>query len=185
MISVSDQITLQTIQETDQVALYELMLRIYPPAYHHFWKDDCSWYLNTLYSIDNVKKELQQEGGNYFFVRFRKSVTHPYQTIGIFKTIENHTYPPLKQYKAFKIHRIYLDPIIQGHGIGKKLMRFAEKEALKTDHKLIWLDAMDKHKQAQGFYKTLGYQKTILQQLDLKLLHKEYRPMWYQHKMLT
>jgi len=63
-------------------------------------------------------------------------------------------------------------------------MIYAEQIATTTNHNLIWLDAMDKHQQAQGFYKSLGYTKTILQQLDLELLYQEYRPMWYQHKML-
>ena len=184
MIVVSNQIALQSIKQADQVALYDLMQHIYPPAYKHFWKDDCSWYLNQLYCFDNLKKELHQKGGDYYFVCFRESEKTPYQTIGIFKTISNYIYPPLPKYKAFKIHRIYLNPKLQSHGIGKKLMIYAEQIATTTNHNLIWLDAMDKHQQAQGFYKSLGYTKTILQQLDLELLHQEYRPMWYQHKML-
>ena len=89
MIVVSDQIALQSIEQTDQVALYKLMQHIYPPAYKHFWKDDCSWYLNHLYCLDNLKKELHQKGGDYYFVCFRESEGKPYQTIGIFKTISD------------------------------------------------------------------------------------------------
>lgn len=193
MITISDQIALQPITLEDQLDLFELMQRIYPPAYKHFWEDQGNWYLNSLYTPDNLKKELQEKGSYYYFIRyfdkqsisFRESVnSKKHTTIGIFKVIENCVYPEQPSALSFKVHRIYLDTTIQGKGIGKQLMRYAEKRAKKTRHNLIWLDAMDQHPQAMAFYEKLGYIKGGLQQLDFELLHDMYRPMWYLYKQI-
>ena len=185
MITISNQLQLQPITLEDQPVLFELMQRVYPPAYAHFWQDQGSWYLNSLYTLDNLKKELQEEGSYYYFVRFRESEdSNTYKNIGIFKIIENCTYPEQSNTLSFKVHRIYLDNNIQGKGIGKKLMLYAQERAQKTGHQLIWLDAMDQHPQAMAFYHSLGYTKGGLQHLDFELLHDVYRPMWYLFKHL-
>lgn len=185
MITLSEQLQLQPIALEDQPVLFELMQRVYPPAYAHFWKDQGSWYLNSLYTFDNLKKELQEEGSYYYFVRFRESAhSKEYTIIGIFKIIEDCTYPEQSELSSLKVHRIYLDNTVQGKGIGKQLMLYAQEHAQKSNHKLIWLDAMDQHPQAMAFYNSLGYSKGGLQQLDFELLHDLYKPMWYLYKHL-
>ncbi len=185
MISISDQLQLIPITLDDQEVLYTLMKRIYPPAYSHFWKDQGKWYIDTLYTHKNLKKELLEEGSYYYFIRFRESALSEFDSyIGILKIIENYIYPELPKSPSLKVHRIYLDPAIQGKGIGKKIIKYTEERARKTHHKIIWLDAMDKHPQAMYFYERLGFQKGGLQLLDFDLLHAPYRPMWYLYKKL-
>lgn len=185
MIAISDQLQLIPITIDDQEVLYTLMKRIYPPAYSHFWEDKGQWYLDTLYTKTNLKKELLEKGSYYYFIGFRESVLSKTTThIGILKVIENHTYPELPEYRGFKVHRIYLDQTIQGKGIGKQIIQYTEKRALQTNHQIIWLDAMDKHPQAMHFYQRLGFEKGGLQLLDFELLHAPYRPMWYLYKKL-
>jgi len=185
MIQISDTLILDPITLEDQPALFEIMQRIYPPAYAHFWEDQGNWYLNEMYSLENLTKDLQEHGSYYYFVRFCENGNSPeYKTIGIFKVIENCTYPEQPDRLGFKIHRIYLDATVHGKGIGKQLMRYAEERAKETKHTLLWLDAMDQHPQAMSFYKSLGYSKGGVQHLDFALLHDLYRPMWYLYKHL-
>ncbi|MEP0264838.1 GNAT family N-acetyltransferase [Dokdonia sp.] len=185
MVTISDQLQLIPITLEDQSDLFKLMQRIYPPAYAHFWHDQGNWYINHVYGSESLKKDLSEIGSHYYFVRFRESVfNQDYKIIGIFKTIENCTYPEQPDISSFKIQRIYLDTTIQGKGIGKQLMQYAHDRAQATNHKLIWLDAMDQHPQAMHFYDRLGYQKGGLQCLDFELLHLPYRPMWYLYKHL-
>ncbi|WP_299675916.1 GNAT family N-acetyltransferase [uncultured Dokdonia sp.] len=191
MITISDQLVLQPITAEDQPKLFELMKRIYPPAYKHFWQDQGNWYINNLYTLENLKKELQEKGSYYYFIRsclparqVRESVQNKYTTIGIFKIIENCIYPEQPEMLSFKVHRIYLDTSIQGKGFGKQLMQYAQTRAKETGHQLIWLDAMDQHPQAMSFYNRLGYVKGNLQSLDFELLYPIYRPMWYLYKHL-
>ncbi len=185
MVTISDQLQLTPIALEDQSDLFKLMQRIYPPAYAHFWHDQGDWYINTIYSFESLKEDLSEIGSLYYFVRFRESeLSKEYKIIGILKVIENCTYPEQPDVSSFKVHRIYLDTTIQGKGIGKQLMQYAQNHAQATNHKLIWLDAMDEHPQAMHFYNKLGYQKGGLQHLDFELLHIKYRPMWYLYKHL-
>lgn len=189
MIQISDALVLEPISLEDQPALFELMQRIYPPAYSHFWKDQGHWYLDAQYNTENLKKELQEKGSHYYFVRSclspdRNEDSQDYKTIGIFKVIENCVYPEQPDRLGFKTHRIYLDAEVHGKGIGKQLMRYAEKRAKDTKHTLLWLDAMDQHPQAMSFYKKLGYTKGSVQELDFELLFDKYRPIWHLYKQL-
>lgn len=178
MITISPNLRLQTIVQEDQHQLFLLMQRIYPSAYAHYWKDDCSWYLNKIYSKEALYSDLSKPDEHYYFVRFNENI------IGIFKLAYNQTYHFEPRLAAFKVQRLYLDPLIQGKGIGKQLMRYAEEKARLTSHDLIWLDAMDTHTQAQQFYTSLGYSKKEKQYLNFDLLRDEHRSMWYMQKML-
>lgn len=184
LIKVTDNISLRTIHLEDQPDLHALMHRIYPPAYAHYWQDQGTWYVNTLYGVENLKKELEDDNSQYYFIILHDSQSKQKQVVGIFKVIQNYPYPPKPSYKAYKVHRIYLDPATQGQGIGRRLMKYAVHAAKKSQHELLWLDAMDTHVQAQAFYASLGFEKTELQQLDFELLHPEHRPMWYLHTFL-
>lgn len=184
MICVTDNISLQPLELKDQGDLHALMQRIYPPAYAHYWEDQGAWYVNTVYGYENLKKELEDPGSKYYYVLHPQENLKVDQVVGIFKIIDDYSYPPLPSYKAFKVHRIYLDPTTQGKGIGKTLMKYATNLAQESKHELIWLDAMDTHTQAQAFYASLGYEKTEVQHLDFELLHPEHRPMWYMHRFL-
>lgn len=178
MIQVNSHITLTSIELVDQERLYNLMKRVYPSAYAHFWKDEGLWYLDQIYGKKNLAQELSDDNSLYYFVHYNDKI------VGILKLIKDCEYAPLASHKAFKVHRIYLDTSVQGKGVGYALMGYAEQIAIAQKHSLIWLDAMDKHAQAQQFYKKLGFQKTEKQRLDFPLLHDEHRPMWFMHKML-
>jgi len=79
-ISLSEKLTLVpiTIDKFDE--LNTLMHRIYPPAYKYLWHDDGSWYLDQLYNIDNVKKDIEEPDGDFYLVQYEAK----YQ--GILKT---------------------------------------------------------------------------------------------------
>lgn len=178
MIEVSSDITLQSLEERHHGELFKLMQSIYPSAYGHFWKDNATWYLDHIYSKTAFIKDLNEEDCEYYFVRFRESV------IGILKLALQHKYPPLADTSSLKIQRLYLNPNIQGRGIGKQLVHYATRCALSLNHPIICLDAMDTHTQAQQFYKGLGFQKGNQLILDFKLLHDRHRGMWYMYKKL-
>lgn len=184
MIRVTDNISLQTIQLQDQQDLHTLMQRIYPPAYGHYWQDQGAWYVDTVYGFENLTNELAEDRSQYYFIIHHQGHTQIENVVGIFKIIQEYAYPPKPTYKAFKVHRIYLDPVTQGKGIGKELMKYADHLAHKTQHELVWLDAMDTHTQAQSFYASLGFEKTGIQLLDFELLHPKHRPMWFMHRFL-
>ncbi len=177
-IKINSELALQPIKLDDQPKLYKLMQGIYPAAYGHFWQDDCSWYIHHIYSPESLTKDLNTPDSHYHFIEYQGD------TVGIFKYIYNQTYTPLSPLAGLKLHRLYLHPRVQGKGVGKNIMQYSEQLARDLNYKIIWLDAMHTHKQAQQFYKKNGYSKTEFQLLPFELLKDEHRKMWYMHKML-
>lgn len=123
MIQVTNDITLQPILTSDSKELYALMEEIYPPAYHLFWKDDCSWYINSQYSQENVLQELNQQNAEYYFIEYKG------KKVGNFRFIWDEKLERGSSEKEVKLHRIYLHKNIQGKGIGKLILQWLEKKS--------------------------------------------------------
>ena len=147
------------------------MEEIYPPAYHHFWKDSGEWYVKEQYSKNTILKELSEEKADYYFVLFNDKI------VGNFRIIWDEKLQGLSEEKQVKLHRIYLHPKTQGNGLGKKLLSWLEKEAKQKGYKIIWLDAMDEQPQAFQFYKKRGYKYHSHTFLPFELLYDEVRKM--------
>ncbi|MEQ3655285.1 MAG: GNAT family N-acetyltransferase [Dokdonia sp.] len=184
MIVLSDHIHLQALTLSDHSEVYQLLQTIYTPAYGHYWEDNGKWYLDQQYQLEHFTKELNEKKSKYYLINYSDKNGTSSVPIGIFKYNTHTPYAPLPEYRAFKIHRLYLAVDFQGKGIGKLMMQYAQKIAKKDKHQLIWLDAMDTHVQAQSFYKSLGFVKTTSRVLPFELMRDEHRQIWYLHKML-
>jgi ribosomal protein S18 acetylase RimI-like enzyme len=57
----------------------------------------------------------------------------------------------------FYINQLYVLKKHQGKGIGKKLIRIAEEEALKNKFKKVWLGVMSENIPSVNWYKSLGF----------------------------
>jgi len=55
------------------------------------------------------------------------------------------------------VHRLMVHPTAQRSGLGRFLMRFAEREAHRLGFRAIRLDTMDANARALAFYRALGY----------------------------
>ena len=59
--------------------------------------------------------------------------------------------------EAFELYAIYVDPCLQGQGIGAALAAYCEEEAAKRGYKEICLWTFEKNAPARVFYEKLGY----------------------------
>ena len=57
------------------------------------------------------------------------------------------------------IHRLAIDPNMQGKGFARKLMDFAEAYAIENAYSSIRLDTFSQNKRNQKFYELRGYQQ--------------------------
>ena len=178
MIQITQNITLKSITKSDSKDLNRLMQEIYPSAYQHFWRDKGDWYVNTVYSPQNIEKELLEENSAYYFILFKNEV------VGNFRVLWDQKLPGFENKKSVKLHRVYLLEKTHGNGIGKTLLSWLENRAKKNKCELIWLDAMDEQPQAFQFYKKQGYQYHSHEFLNFDLLYDNVRKMSQIYKKL-
>ncbi|CAL2080741.1 GNAT family N-acetyltransferase [Tenacibaculum sp. 190524A02b] len=178
-MQITSNIALKKITNQDCEVLYTVMKEVYPLAYKHFWKDEGVWYLESQYSKKNIEKELLEDNATYYFILFNG------EKIGNLRILWNKQLSGLEDKKTLKLHRIYLHSKVQGQGVGKAVLKWLEKEALRKQYELIWLDVMNEQPQAFNFYKKLGYQYHSHCFLDFELLHDEVRKMSQVYKKLS
>jgi GNAT superfamily N-acetyltransferase len=155
------------------------MKEIYFAAYSHFWTDEGDWYVKEQYAKVNLEKELAEENAPYYFILFKNEI------VGIFRFVWEEKLDDILGEKQLKLHRIYLHPMAQGKGIGKKLLLWLEQKALKKGYLIVWLDAMDKQIDSFEFYRKLGYSYHNHVFLPFDLMHKEFRRMSQIYKRLS
>lgn len=56
-----------------------------------------------------------------------------------------------------EMNRMYVDPIARGHGVGRKLCDALFARAVALGFSEMRLDALDRHDEALGLYKSLGF----------------------------
>ncbi|PCH77818.1 MAG: hypothetical protein COB98_02260, partial [Flavobacteriaceae bacterium] len=171
MIQVSENISLHTITVSDQPKLMDLMQQIYPDSYAHLWEDKGDWYLENQYNLDRLKEELQEENAYYFFVKYQGA------TIGIIRFIHQAVFTDCKHITGTKLHRIYLNPIMQGIGVGQELMDWLSVEVKAKGGVMVWLEAMDSQTQALLFYKKNNFQFSSDFSLDFERVIPKYSGM--------
>ena len=151
MHQITEDISLINIKLEDQEKLFDLMERIYPPVYAHYWPDGGAGYLNMIYSQNNLEKELNTPNAHYYFISYRTKL------VGIVRIVLNEPLEELKAENSIKLHRIYLDSTLHRMGVGKTLIHWIEKTYKTSEKSLLWLEAMDKQQTAIDFYERMGF----------------------------
>lgn len=172
MIKITPQLTLNEISVDDQPTLLRLMQHIYPQTYAHLWQDEGVNFINNVYGIDNLSKELKNPDSLYCFVEYDKAI------VGILRLLDNNPLADLPHEPATKLHRIYLDNGIQGKGIGKALINWCTQRAANQGHAIVWLEAMDTQEGAISFYENQGFSISGKGSLALELLYPHLQGMY-------
>ncbi|MGK0364565.1 MAG: ribosomal protein S18 acetylase RimI-like enzyme [Saprospiraceae bacterium] len=171
-ITISDKILLQRLKLSDQSTIFTLMKKIYPPSYAHLWPDGGDWYINKVYGQKNFEKDILDINGAYFFVVLLGEI------VGILFLQYNKVLEDFPDKKALKLSKIYLDSTTHGNGIGKKLIRWINEEAVRTNCETVWLEAMDTQEQAIRFYEKCGFKISSKFRLNIEMMHVHLKGMY-------
>jgi len=171
MIQVTENISLSSVSVSDQPKLIDLMKRIYPESYAHLWEDKGDWYIENQYNLERLKLELQEDNAHYYFVKYQGA------TIGVLRFIHKAVFTDCKHISGAKLHRVYLNPMMQGMGVGQDLMDWLSEEVKSKGGVMVWLEAMDTQTQALAFYEKNGFQISSDFTLDYRLMYPKYRGM--------
>ncbi len=177
-VIVDEELKLLQLTKTDHSQVRELMTVVYPPPYVHIWKDDASWYIETVYNQTNFEKEIDEPDAFYYYIVFEN------RRIGILRLCHQAPLIDYPDLQATKLHRIYIDQSQHGNGIGKKLMQWVEKQCRKRGDHILWLEAMDSQQQALKFYEANGFEICGSMRIDYEIMRPEYRGMHRLYKRL-
>ncbi|NJB86075.1 GNAT superfamily N-acetyltransferase [Lewinella marina] len=166
------EISYAPLRESDQPQLAELMDRIYPPAYAHFWPDGGRWYLDSQYGPENFAREMADPAAVYQFVLYEG------REVGIVRTLPGLSPPEQPGASATKLHRLYLDPRLHGRGLGRRVVEDVSRSSRQRGDELLWLEAMDTSSPALAFYDRLGFARLSHFTLDMPRMYPARRGMW-------
>lgn len=139
-------------EETEQLrSLAEYTFRI---AWEHMNDPaDFETYCRENFTADGFESAMNTEDARFFFATENDSL------IGYFKLNYGRLQAdwPEKE-SAVQLERIYVVPGQQGKGIGKQMLDFTEKEAIRTGHSWVWLSVWQAAPRSIQFYEKNGYQ---------------------------
>lgn len=171
MERITSDLMLSPLQPKDHGQLFILMKQIYPPVYKHLWYDGGVAYVDSLYSKINFEKEVSDPLSKYYFIFYMG------MPVGILRILINERPPGISSPDCIKLQRIYLAPSVQGKGIGKKLIQWAEKEFSHDKETTLWLETMSTQKAAVSFYEKTGFKIIGHFTFDSESMKGQYREM--------
>ncbi len=113
--------------------------------------EDINNYVAENYSIDNLKKELQDSANIYHILYYN------HQIAGYSKIILNSPYKNSKTKNVSKLERIYLLKRFYNLGLGQKLFEFNVSFIKENKQTGIWLFVWKKNQRAITFYQKNGF----------------------------
>ena len=123
-------------------------------------------YLNELVKLDalafkplakKLGRHSSKDAREYFIFTFKRGKLFGYfiddKLVGCVGIVVE------KKHKCAEIEHVLVNPKYRGKGIGKELMKFAEKQAKKQSIKALRLHVRCKNKRAFKLYKKCGFKE--------------------------
>ena len=138
---------IRNADQTDVHVISMLAHAIWPETYGSILSDaQLKYMLNHFYSEASLKKQM--DDGHHFLLALSNA-----ETVGFASYSHSNTTG------TYKIHKLYVHPMLHGHGFGKKLLdRIIKDIKPKGADKLIL--NVNRNNRAIHFYEKYGFRKT-------------------------
>lgn len=118
-------------------------------------KQQIAYMMEMMYSSKSLKEQMDK--GHQFAIANKNGKKVGYMSYeidcnGLSKT---------------KIHKLYISPNYQRHGIGKAMVDFVAKQALLANNRALFLNVNKYNNKAIGFYKKHHFQLVKEEQIDI------------------
>ena len=90
-------------------------------------------YCATAFASDKFRAEMQHPESEFYFASQGEA------RVGYLKINFDEHPPEVGSARTLQIQRIYITPAMQGRGVGRQLLDFAEKRAVEKGLEWIWL----------------------------------------------
>lgn len=120
------------------------------------WKNIYAGYINPLLlNADGCAERIHKLKSDFTTHRLSEYVWETENRVSAMLSFGNTA--DIDMEGAFEIWRIYVDAAVQGNGIGKQLLDFAEQQAKQHGYKNIIIWAFKENNRAISFYQKRGY----------------------------
>lgn len=135
-----------TANKDHVLIIKELAKQLWPDSFASILSvEQIHYMMNLMYSIPSLEKQMNE--GHKFVIAQNEG-----QNIGYVSYETNHN----ATYKT-KIHKLYISPIYQRKGVGKKMVDYVAQKALKSNNTALFLNVNKNNKTAISFYKKHGF----------------------------
>lgn len=152
-------------------ALCELSITTFRESHgHSALEKDIDSYINTKFTIENIKRELSDASNVFHFVYVNEELA------GYSKIIYNTAYENLTHSDSTKLERLYVLEKFHGLKIGKQLMDFNLDLVKQNAQSGLWLYVWIENHRAVHFYKNYGFKQ--IAETDFQISARHYNPNW-------
>jgi diamine N-acetyltransferase len=138
---------IRNADETDVHVISTLAHAIWPDTYASILNEaQLKYMLNHFYSEESLKKQM--DDGHHFLLALSNA-----ETVGFA------SYSHGNKTGEYKVHKLYVHPMLHGHGFGKKLLdRIIKDVKTKGATKLVL--NVNRNNRAINFYEKYGFRKS-------------------------
>ena len=168
-----DPILVRRAIEKDVQLLYSVCRQSYIQSFADHWVEGgLAWYLEKVYGMDVLERDLKNPGINYF-ISYYEGVP-----AGFLKVKQNSPLSDQIHGKHLEIEKLYFLEAYKRKGIGKRMIGSAIELANDLGISVLWLAVIDSNQSAIAFYENNGFRFFDKTRLEIPYFKDELRGMW-------
>lgn len=142
---------------TDIPLIRKLAYAVWPQTYSDILSEEQTTYmLDMMYSAVSLKEQMEQKQ-HTFIIAYHNREPSGFASYSV-KDASNKA--------AYRLHKIYVLPGMQGTGTGRKIIGFIIQDIIPLGAKSLELN-VNRHNKAKGFYEALGFR--VIKQEDIAI----------------
>lgn len=138
-------LAIRSASPDDIPAIIDLQRQTWWITYEHIvGKEQCDFMFNELYTQSSLEKQMTVLGHHFLLLEQENEL------LGFASGSEQ------EQEKVFKLHKLYVAPVAQGTGAGKRLLTAIEEHAGTEGATELRLN-VNRYNPARNFYEKMGF----------------------------
>jgi len=152
MNNTMEKISISRVTPDEIMKLQEISIQTFVDTFASYnTEEDMKQYLEKSFSLQQLTKELNTSGAEFYFARLDE------QVIGYIKINTGNAQTELQDDHALEIERIYVLQAYHGKQVGQQLYESAIRIARERALEYVWLGVWEKNARALRFYEKNGF----------------------------
>ncbi|MFT3748026.1 MAG: GNAT family N-acetyltransferase [Agriterribacter sp.] len=150
-------ITFRKAGKEDIILIRELSLKVWPQTYAAILTtDQMDYMLEMMYSPSSLNEQIMQKQ-HTFIIAYHNEAAVGFASYSLTNASASSHY---------RLHKIYVLPVMQGSGLGKKMIEYIISNITPLGATSLELN-VNRHNKAKSFYEKLGF--SIIKEEDINI----------------